>query len=194
MWLRNGHGNVHEWCTDACHKSHLGAATEGSAWIQGGDDNFAYGPRRLLVSLLVVSGQSPPSGAAPEVSGWAERDRTQAPHGAMSARVVHCQSSSGQSRADGAPSARSSPPRAPSPARPRAPRDGTGKVGQEVACIRRRAGGAMGAAGSGRRSVDRAWLEPLAHVQVLGRAGCRRWPMQMWPRLYPTSAGLQSLR
>jgi hypothetical protein len=46
---------VHGWCSDVWHISLLLPPTDGSAWIQGGDDKFANGPRRLLVPSLCLS-------------------------------------------------------------------------------------------------------------------------------------------
>jgi len=53
--LFNVHGNVHAWCADVWHIILLLPPTDGSAWIQGGDDKFANGPRRLLVPSLCLS-------------------------------------------------------------------------------------------------------------------------------------------
>ncbi|REJ44223.1 MAG: TIR domain-containing protein [Microcystis flos-aquae TF09] len=36
------HGNVWEWCADTWHKNYDGAPTNGSAWIENGDDNFSH--------------------------------------------------------------------------------------------------------------------------------------------------------
>jgi formylglycine-generating enzyme required for sulfatase activity len=33
------HGNVREWCADTWHDNYDGAPTDGSAWIENGDDN-----------------------------------------------------------------------------------------------------------------------------------------------------------
>jgi formylglycine-generating enzyme required for sulfatase activity len=33
------HGNVWEWCEDAWHGNYSGAPTDGSAWLQGGDES-----------------------------------------------------------------------------------------------------------------------------------------------------------
>ena len=33
------HGNVWEWCADTWHPNYDGAPTDGSAWIENGDDN-----------------------------------------------------------------------------------------------------------------------------------------------------------
>ena len=33
------HGNVWEWCLDACHDNYNGAPTDGSSWESGGDSN-----------------------------------------------------------------------------------------------------------------------------------------------------------
>ena len=33
------HGNVWEWCLDACHDNYNGAPTDGSAWETGGDSS-----------------------------------------------------------------------------------------------------------------------------------------------------------
>jgi formylglycine-generating enzyme required for sulfatase activity len=37
------HGNVREWCADVWHDSYEGAPTDGSAWLEGGDQD-----RRVL--------------------------------------------------------------------------------------------------------------------------------------------------
>jgi formylglycine-generating enzyme required for sulfatase activity len=33
------HGNVWEWCADTWHDNYDGAPTDGSVWIENGDDN-----------------------------------------------------------------------------------------------------------------------------------------------------------
>jgi formylglycine-generating enzyme required for sulfatase activity len=33
------HGNVWEWCADTWHDNYDGAPTDGSAWIENGNDN-----------------------------------------------------------------------------------------------------------------------------------------------------------
>jgi formylglycine-generating enzyme required for sulfatase activity len=35
------HGNVWEWCADTWHDNYDGAPTDGSAWIEKGNDNFS---------------------------------------------------------------------------------------------------------------------------------------------------------
>jgi formylglycine-generating enzyme required for sulfatase activity len=37
--LFNVHGNVWEWCEDCWHDNYVGAPVDGSAWLQGGDEN-----------------------------------------------------------------------------------------------------------------------------------------------------------
>jgi formylglycine-generating enzyme required for sulfatase activity len=38
--LFNVHGNVFEWCEDVWHDNYDGAPTDGSAWLEGGDDHW----------------------------------------------------------------------------------------------------------------------------------------------------------
>jgi len=34
------HGNVWEWCQDVWHDNYEGVPTDGSAWLEGGDDRY----------------------------------------------------------------------------------------------------------------------------------------------------------
>jgi len=57
--LYNVHGNVWEWCEDIWHDSYVGAPTDASAWLQGGDSSrrvvrggaWGYNPRYLRSAL-----------------------------------------------------------------------------------------------------------------------------------------------